>query len=546
MLNFLLIRNFALIQHLELEPASGFTVLTGETGAGKSIILSALNLILGAKAAADLIRQGEEQASVEALFSLDQNTAELLLKRVVNREGRNRVQIDGNLGTLSALTELSIPMVSLCGQHEQQSLLKPEEHLAMLDAFAGLQGEKEQMLEAFRAIMDIERQIRKTQEDLSRGQERGQWLRQVINELEEARLDVEEEEALRAEYQLLRNAGQRSELSQGAYVALYAAEKGAALSSLNKALGLARELAGLDERMQEVASALEESYFTLEDLAYSLRDYASKVGAEPGRLDQIEERISHLQRIARRHGGSVESALQALALARAETATLENGEEELLQLNNQKLKAIEHALQVALALSQARQKAAPLLAGQVENELKELGMSACQFEARFFKPGGQTIETSAGPLSGRGLEAVEFYLAPNPGEGFRPLIRTASGGELSRLLLALRGISARQMGSPTLIFDEVDAGIGGDVGLAVGGKLARLAQNAQVICITHLPQIAAFADRHFQVVKQVIDGRTTSQLNLLDDADREDELARMLGAGPSARSHARELLRMAK
>jgi DNA repair protein RecN (Recombination protein N) len=554
MLGLLLIKNFALIQNLELEPAPGFTVLSGETGAGKSIILSALNLLLGAKAGNDLIRQGEDAASVEALFYLssekmsgraDLAQAELLLKRTVNREGRNRVQVNGEINTLNALTELSSPLISLCGQHSQQSLLKPEEHLVLLDEFVGQEDMRAEMARNFKLVTDFDRQIAQLQEELSRRKERELWLKQIIEELEAAQLNPEEEETLKAEHRLLHNAGQRAELSQSAYHALYGAEKSNILSGLHKVLTGLRDLSQLDESLSAQAKTVEECYYILEDTAYVLRDYNAKVAHEPGRLDWIEERISLLQRLARRHGGSVASALERLQQARQELDSLDQGHDQLQRLALDREKALQQAVQTARQLSEQRKHAAPLLVRRVEEELKELGMANCKFEVRFFPPTGSTVPSAAGELGRQGLEGAEFYLAPNPGEGFRPLARTASGGELSRLLLALRGLSAGHSAAPTLVFDEVDAGVGGDVGLAVGRKLARLARGAQVICITHLPQIAAFADRHYRVSKQVNEGRTSSNLTLLEPVQRVEELGRMLGHGDSARRHAQELLTLA-
>jgi DNA repair protein RecN (Recombination protein N) len=555
-LSLLLIKNFALIQNMELEPSPGFTVLSGETGAGKSIILAALNLLLGAKAGTDLIRQGEETAAVEALFHLSPREADLLpeeiepqagllLKRVVNRQGRNRVQVNGSLSTLNALLACSSPLVSLCGQHEQQSLLKAEEHLSLLDAFAGQSQACRRQSLAFKEISGLEERIVRGREVLSRRQEEEERLRQVIAELEEARLRAGEEEELKNEYSLLRNAGQRADLSRNAYMYLYGAEKGNVLAGLKKALTALRELAQLDGNLALAAQSMEECYYTLEDLAYSLRDYGAQAEGGTGRLERLEERISLLQRLSRRYGGSVESALAYLEEARKELAGWGEGREELDRLGAARDRAVTAAAEQAQKLSAARREAARRLTSQVEEELKGLGMGNCRFEVRFLPPCGMTVNSPAGPLGSQGLEGAEFFIAPNPGEGFRPLARTASGGELSRLLLALRGISARQMDSPTLIFDEVDAGIGGDMGINVGRKLASLAASAQVICITHLPQIAAFADRQYRVSKQISGGRTSTSLLLLDHKAREEELSRMLGTGESARRHARDLLRLA-
>jgi DNA repair protein RecN (Recombination protein N) len=560
-LNLLIIRNFALIENLELEPAPGFTVLTGETGAGKSIILSALNLLLGAKAAVDLIRQGEEQAQVGAVFSLpaagleDDNEGgdemlmeagdELLLARTVSRQGRNRVQINGNLSTLNLLAQASSRLVSLCGQHAQQTLLLPQQHLLLLDSFACLLDLRSQVGDMVKQIFALDENIKRIKDNLERREERRAWLLSQVQELAQANISLEEEQALLEEQRLLANSAMRADLSQQAYYLLYGAEKGTALKAIKKAQDLVEELAALDPPMESLNQVLNDCYYALEDVSQQLRDYSGKVSHDPGRLDWIEERLNSWQRLARRHGGSLDDALKFLQSARQELTSLESGQEELAELLASRNKLLTEALALANRLSQARMRAAPNFSARVVEELKDLGMQSCQFEVRIAPPQGRVLASAQGPLSRYGLEAVEFFLAPNPGEGFHPLTRTASGGELSRLLLALRGVTARQAASPTLIFDEVDAGVGGDVGMAVGRKLARLAKDAQIICITHLPQIAAFADCHFKVSKQVQDNRTASYLTKLDDDTRLEELARMLGAGGSALAHARRLREIA-
>jgi DNA repair protein RecN (Recombination protein N) len=560
-LNLLTIRNFALIENLEMEPAPGFTVLTGETGAGKSIILSALNLLLGGKAAVDLIRQGEEQAQVEAVFSLPAAVLEddggdgddtvmtagdeILLARTVSRQGRNRVQVNGGLSTLNLLAQASSRLVSLCGQHQQQTLLLPQQHLLLLDSFACLGDLRSQAGDLVKQIFALGEDIKRIKDSLERREERRAWLLAQVQELTEANISLQEEQALQEEQRLLANSAMRADLSQQAYYLLYGAEKGTAVKAVKKAKDLAEELTALDPRMEALTKALNDSYYALEDVSRQLRDYGGKVSHDPERLNWIEERLNFWQRLARRHGGSLEEALKFLRSARQELASLESGQEELAEMLAGREKLVAEAGALAIRLSQARRRAAPDFAARVVEELQDLGMQSCQFEVRMTPPQGRVLAAAQGPLSRYGLEGVEFFLAPNPGEGFHPLSRTASGGELSRLLLALRAVTARKAASPTLIFDEVDAGIGGDVGMAVGRKLARLAQDAQIICITHLPQIAAFAHCHFKVSKQVQDNRTSSYLTRLDDDARLEELARMLGTGGSALAHARRLREVA-
>ncbi len=565
MLTFLRIQNFALIENLELELGPGLTVLTGETGAGKSIILAAVNLLLGQRAAADLIRAGQDQAVVEAAFSLPSGALaakrlesagldlapgeDLVVRRVVSREGRNRVQVAGSLSTLGFLAELGPELVSLVGQHSQQALLSAEEHLLLLDAFAGLDASRGRVSEAVGRARQLERQERQLEQDLERRQERQAWLRQVVAEIEEAGLDAAEEQALKQERGLLANAEQMTRLAQGVFQGLYAAEDGSVLEPLGKVRGLMADLARLDERLAPLAARLEEAYYGLEDIAQEMRDYADSLLADPGRLDWIEGRLLAIQRLCRKHGGGVEEALATLREARQELLSLDNGQERLTELARARQAALDEALELARRLGRERRRAAPHLAVAARGELAQLGMAACEFEVRFRPPGGPALAPPEGPLASRGLEEAEFYIAPNPGEGFRQLSRIASGGELSRLLLALKSLVAAQAGAPTLIFDEVDAGIGGATGSAVGKKLKRLASGAQVLCISHLPQIAAWGEQHLTVGKQVRQGRTVTVLGTLDEPGRLGEMTRMLGGtdgGPAAREHAQALLEQAR
>ncbi|KMY66822.1 hypothetical protein AAU61_12560 [Desulfocarbo indianensis] len=559
MLTYLRIKDFALIESLELELGPGLSVMTGETGAGKSIILAAVGLLLGQRASADLIRAGADSAVVEAQFLIDPQGAvaerlaredlaggeELLVRRVVSREGRNRVQINGSLATLNLLNDLGPDLLALCGQHSQQDLLRPEEHLFLLDAYAGQERQREEVTRAVRRVQELDRELSDLRGRLARREERRQWLMAVVKELEEAGLDPEEEASLKAERKLLANAEQVGRLSQGALAGLSEAEEGSALEVSAKVRGLLGDLARLDERVEPLAKRWEELYYQAEDLAGELRDYVSRLAFDPGRLDWVEGRLLALQRLTRKYGGDAPAALEALDEARRELAGLEKGDQRLAQLEKERAAALGRALKLATALSRARKRAAPGLAQAAQAELQDLGLAQCQLKVEFSPPAGGAVETEQGPLSARGLETAEVFMAPNPGEGFRPLRRIASGGELSRMLLALKGLVAQKKGAPTQVFDEVDAGIGGATGAAVGRKLARLALGAQVLVITHLPQIAAFGDRHFTVSKETQKGRTVTRLAGLDEGARAGELARMLagaGGGETALNHARELL----
>jgi DNA repair protein RecN (Recombination protein N) len=559
MLTYLRIKDFALIESLELEMGPGLAVMTGETGAGKSIILAAVGLLLGQRASADLIRAGADAALVEAQFMVDPQGPmaarladegldageELVVRRVVSREGRNRVQVNGSLANLSLLGELGPALLALCGQHSQQDLLRPEEHLLLLDAYASLEERREEVGRVVRQVQALDKELDQLRQDLARREERRHWLQAVVQELDEAEIDPEEEAALRAERKLLANAEQVAQLAQGALSGLVEAEDGSAVALASRVRGLLDDLARLDERAGDLARRMEELFYQLDDVAGELRDYVSRLVFDPGRLDWVEARLMSLQRITRKYGGDAPSALQALAEARQELAGLDQGDQRLASLQEERGAALEQALKQAKALSKARRKAAPALAKAAQAELKDLGLAQCQLKVELAQPTGHTVDTADGPLGARGLEAAEFFIAPNPGEGFRPLRRIASGGELSRMLLALKGLVAQKKGAPTQVFDEVDAGIGGATGAAVGQKLAALAESAQVLVITHLPQIAAFGDRHYTVRKETQKGRTATALASLDETGRAGELARMLsgsGGEDTALNHAKELL----
>lgn len=563
MLTYLGIKNFALIESLELEPGPGLTVLTGETGAGKSIILAAVSMLIGQRAVSDLIRSGSDQAVLEAQFLLEAASdpalrladegmegegGELVVRRLVSREGRNRVQVNGNLATLGLLADLGPELVSVVGQHASQALLRSEEQLWLLDAFAGLEEPAQEVARAVRALRQLDQEIGEQERTLELRTQRRQDLERLVKELEAANLDPEEEAALKAERQLMGNSEQLAGLARDAHQGLYAAD-GSALELVDRQRPVLAQLAELDPRLQETAARLEEAFYLLEDVAHQVRDYEAGLSFDPHRLDWLEERLHGIRRLTRRHGGDVTGALEVLAQSRQELEGLDSGEQRLEELKARREQALEGALAQARALSEARRQAAPRLSQAAEAELAQLSLAACRLQVSFTAPGGAVLATPAGPLGGRGLEQAEILIAPNPGEGFRPLKRIASGGELSRMLLALRTLAARRHAAPTLIFDEVDAGIGGATGAAVGKKLASLAREGQVICITHLPQIAAWADRHYAVGKRVVEGRTATSLNLLDEAGRLDELSRMLaGDGPesTARQHAQQLLDSAR
>ena len=551
MLTDLFIKNFAIIDNLHVAFGPGLNILTGETGAGKSIIIDAVNLILGGRASADLIRTGAEEATVEALFDLSGHPAilarlaetgvecdgELLVKRVVSRSGKNRVFVGGGLSITSALTELARQLINIYGQHESQTLLKPDNHLRLLDDFGGLGPVRAE----FAAIYDEYRtsfaEIRRLKEGEQEAARRIDLLSFQSEEIAKAALAPDEEEVLEQERQLLAHAGKLLQNSRGSFEQLYGGD-GAILGSLRRVISDVADIGTIDPSLKGIAETLDTAYFQLEDAALALRDYAARVEADPDRLQAVDDRIDLIGRLKRKYAPTVADILAYKAEIDRELAALLNREQTRGELEST-LTELERCLaEKGAALSQARAAAALRLKEAMERELHELAMKHAVFEVAF--------ETLAEPRAG-GLERAEFLFSPNPGEAPKPLARIASGGELSRLMLALKQIHP-ESDVPTLVFDEVDTGIGGATSALVGEKLKRVARRQQVLCITHLPQVAAFADHHFRVEKSVVEGRTVTSVAPLAGEERVGEMARMLGGvkiTEKTLEHAKEMIEQA-
>ena len=553
MMTDLIIRNVAIIEDLHVTFKPGFTVLTGETGAGKSIIIDAVNLLLGGRARGEVIRTGADSASVEAVFSLPAaapvrrrlleadmpSDDDLVIRRTLSRSGKNRAFVNGALVSTSQLRELVGDLVNIYGQHEHQTLQRSEMHLAVLDDFAGLQHDLilyRQLYNEFRQLQD---ELARFETAMRERQQRIDYLSFVCLELQEANLQPGEDEALEQERRLLQHAEKLTLASGGGYEILYGSE-GAVCEKVG---GLAEQLAdlqGVDPLLGELAERLRESLYNLEDIAAQLRDYAGKLEFEPQRQEQVEERLALIDRLKRKYAPSVDELIAYMNHAGQELEDLNAGESrrgELVKTCEDKFACLQAA---AVTLTNQRQQAAQRLATAVEEQLAELAMPRARFQMRLTpleQPGAE------------GMERGEFYLAANPGEQPQPLSKIASGGELSRIMLALRRCAPVGDNLISLIFDEVDAGIGGEAATAVGEKIRRTGDDLQVLCVTHLPQVAAFADHHYRVSKSASDSRTTTRVECLDVAQREQEIARMLGgshAGEQALVHARELISLSQ
>jgi DNA repair protein RecN (Recombination protein N) len=544
MIRFLAIRNLAVIESVAVDFEQSFNILTGVTGAGKSILVEAVGLLLGGRAAQDLIRTGEDLATVEAIFEAEDGS-ELIVRREITSQGRSRAFINGALATAAALKELSNRLVELHGQHEHQQLLDPAQHLALLDVFAGLDEQRTAVAKAFATVRSWREQLDRLRMDDRERAARLELVEFQLNELQKANLQVGEDESLAADRQLLRSADIIQRLCGESYAELYDNEA-AALTMLGHVWKRVSELAAIDPRFAPHLEAREAIKAQLEDLAFTLRDFADGIDASPGRLQQVEDRLALIERLKRKHGGTLDDAIARRDRLTAEHKALTGGQSSLAEIEQQLMVAGRTFLDAARTLSAARRSAATTFARAIEKELAELAMERTRFEVRL------VTSESEGQWTEAGIDNGEFFLSPNVGEELRPLAKIVSGGELSRVMLALKTLaavaSAPASGIPspkTLIFDEVDAGIGGRVATVVGQKLASLGDRFQVLCITHLPQIAACGRTQFLIEKRVQNRRTVTSVKRLNGGERVAEIARMMGggaAGEKALESARELL----
>jgi len=556
------IRNFAIIEEAHLEFGAGLNVLSGETGAGKTIILSALGLLLGSRASPDMIRSGEKEAQVEGLFELEGETAmpelaertrdgtrrELIVRRVIAEGGRSRVSLDGELATVQTLAKIGASLVQVYGQHEQQSLLRAEAHREILDRYSGLDDE----LAKYRERYSRAQGIRSRMQELSRRErERADLLelaRFRVNELERAQLVAGEDDDLGRERTVLANASKLAGTALEAEQLIYGGDGGVTDSVARTEVKLA-EAAAIDPKLGDALEMIKSARANLEEAARTLGAYAAKIEADPARLEEIENRLQELTRLKRKYGGSLTTAIETMERSRAEIAELQGIEESKAQVEAEMTAALDELAAHAKKLTSIRKRSATELRGKMETELKTLGMRSPGFEPRL----GTLAQDEAGfvhngfALGLAGIDTIEFHLSPNLGQPAMPLLRIASGGELSRVMLALKRLEAQRRGIATMIFDEVDAGIGGAIAQVVGRKLKQLSRFHQILCVTHLAQIAAFADRHFTVEKEERRGSTRSRVAILEQSDRTEEIARMLGgeASEKFRRAARELLERA-
>jgi DNA repair protein RecN (Recombination protein N) len=556
MLALLNISNIALIGELQVEFERGLNLLTGETGSGKSIIVDALSLLCGGRFASDMVKSGESWAAVEGLFSIKSNQelealldeagialegGQIIIRREVATGGRNKIFINNRLATQSLLRRLRPFLVDIHGQGEHQTLFNPEAHLELLDAYAGLESARQEVAQRHRRWLALRRELDAQLRDEAEKYQLIDILRFQIEELERAGLVPGEDERLEEERRRLMNLEKLKVLCSEGYALLYE-DDDSALARVRQAMKRVEELSAYEASFSGYAEGLESARALMEDLAFALRDFADGLGDSPERLAEIENRLAEISRLKRKYGGRIESALEHLAKAKERLRQIERSDEREQELRAELELAQAAYLESARALSRQRALAAKKFERDIRRELKEVAIEDAKFEVMIESSHQQDRFTP------RGIDRVEFYFSANVGEATRPLQKVASGGEASRLMLVLKTIANASHFPRTIVFDEIDSGIGGRVSEAVGLKLKKLAKTHQVLCVTHQAQIARFADCHLLVRKEVVGGRTRVRVEKLDQRGRIHEVARMLTGAEiteAALEHAREMLRQA-
>ena len=563
MLQELSIRNFAIIDDLQISFSDGLTILSGETGAGKSIIINAANLLLGSRANAGLIRTGSETAELEAVFKIAiQSTIAgimgkngydpeegLLIRRIISRKNRHRIYINGRLATIQQLNLITENLASISGQHAHQGLLKEEHQLTIIDQFGGLISLRDEVSRCFHEIVPLIKSLKDLKAKKDRQVEHVQLLEFQQKEIRQVSITPGEDTALEQERIRLKNGEELFQTVRSSVEALYSAQ-GAAVERLIEVKKDLEKASRIDTELTSKVESIAGAAFHLEDIAEELRTYLKNIQIDEGRLEAVETRLDTLVKLKRKYGKSLEDVLLHLESIDHELSGIDNLSEDIV--DTQERLSILHRKLIKLTkeLSTKRKKTAINLAKKVKKELATLNMSQTKFQISFRTiPGDENTDpyltTEGNAVNETGIDSITFLIAPNVGEPLKPLFSIVSGGELSRVVLALKAILAKTEAVETIIFDEVDAGIGGGVAEVVGKKLSSLARHHQIICITHLPQIAKFGDYHFSISKHVSRGRTKTTINRLNEKERIKEIARMLGGEKITRAtidHAHEML----
>ena len=552
------IENFAIIDSLQVQFSGGLNIITGETGAGKSIMVDALIIALGGRASADFIRAGADKAIIEALFTLndvesaqqkaleygfldreEEEQSDLIIRREISRNGRNRLLVNGHPATNVMVSELGDLLLDIHGQHEHQSILNPDYHVDLLDLYGKLLPLREEVADAYRQFKKVERALKKLQDDSRDRLQHQDLLRFQQEEIAKAKLVEGEDDALQHERKLMSGAEQLSTGASAIYNTVYAGH-GTMLEQLSDILNRLKTLADIDTTLEAHVKSCESIQYELEDLAFSMRDYAGSIEFDPYRLDEIEKRIHEINGLKRKYGSSIEEIIAFHDEIERELQSFDDREERIEKLEGRSIELRKQLEQISRKLSDQRKHLAESFEQNVMGELTMLSMEKTRFSVDVTAAG-----TERNPFTAKGIDKIEFLIAPNPGEPLKPLSKIASGGEISRVMLALKTLLGTADHIPVMVFDEIDTGIGGKVAEVVGKKLKQVSASHQVICITHLPQIASKGVSHFHVAKEADEERTITSIRQLSEQERLEEIARMVGGERITETtikHAQEML----
>ena len=554
MLNQLSVRNVAVIDKLDINFHDGVSVLTGETGAGKSIIIDSINMILGDRANKELVRYGTDKAVVQAVFDapksviniLEENDIDVedetvIITRQVTKEGKSVARINGMVVTLNILREISDRLINIHGQHDNQALLTPIRHITFLDAYA----DNEEYINRYKDILskkrEIEKKISSLEMDEQEKMQRIDLLEYQVNEIKKASLEKGEEDDLREQRDIYTNAEQITKSVNEAYMNLYEGDEiQSAYDGISIAVNEISQISDLNPQLKSIYDTLNEIMYSLEDTAHEIKEFGETVEFDEQTLNEIEERLDLISRLKRKYGKSIEEILEYLKKAESELNDIKLSDERTNELKEELKNITKELKEKGNVLTQRRENAAKVLEENIEKSLHELNMEKSKFKV--------SIEND-GTFYDNGMDKVEFLISTNPGEPLKPLVKIASGGELSRVMLAIKSILADSDGVDTMIFDEIDTGVSGKAAMSIAKKLAVIAKNKQVICITHLPQLTAMADNHYLIQKNTDGEMASTTLKELDEEGRELELARIIDGGEVtelALSHAKQMLENAK
>lgn len=555
MLQELSIKDFAIIDEIQISFQPKMTVLTGETGAGKSIIIDALGLLAGGRGSTEFIRKGEKKAVIQGLFTLpreantynileeygiDSEDGQIILQRDLYRGGRNICRINGMMVNLATLRKVGETLIDIHGQNEHQELMKPENHIDLLDEYDKKTSElRNQYQVVYQNYRKLKLSMEKKEADEKAWAQRLDMLNFQVKEIEEAGLKINEEDELVEEKNKLDNFQAIHDALELSYQIL-SGEKIDVVGNLGNAMNELSDISDLSENLQEINTKISDAFYSLEDVARDISDELDSMEWNGERLNEIEERLELIHQLKRKYGDTIEDILHYHIRIVKELREMENAEQNSEKQERQLSEALEKVKELAIKLSKQRKKSAKKLEKMIHEQLSALYMDKAVFEVKFL---------NNSKLYSKGIDKVEFYIQTNPGEEMGPLAKIASGGELSRIMLALKTIFSQKMGVTSIIFDEVDTGVSGRVAQAIAEKISQISNNSQVLCITHLPQVAAIADNHYYISKSVNDGRTETSLEELDEKQKIREIARMLSGSEITEltlKHAEELIKMSK